>query len=130
MIVVDASAVLELLLNAPAAERISLRLFDPGETLHVPHLLDLEVAQVLRRYERAGDLSSPRAEEALRDLLDLPLIRYPHDPFLSRIWSLRHNLTAYDAAFVALAELLGAPLLTRDRRLASARGHSAKVELL
>jgi predicted nucleic acid-binding protein len=76
-------------------------------------MLDLEVAQVLRRYTLSGEMSVERSEQALEDLADLPLLRYPHDIFLRRI-SLRRNLTAYDAAYVALAEALDAPLITRD----------------
>lgn len=129
MIVVDASAILEVLLNRPAAARISERLFSADETLHAPHLLDLEVAQVLRRYYLAGELAPERAVQALESLADLPLKRYPHDLFLSRIWELRHNLTAYDAAYVTLSEALVAPLVTCDRKLASAAGHKAVVEL-
>ena len=127
---VDASAMLEVLLNTPAGERIAERLFRRGETLHAPHLLDLEVAQVLRRYTVSGDLESQRGKQALEDLVDLPLSRYPHDVFLSRIWELRDNLTAYDAAYVALAEVLEAPIVTRDRALASPRIHRATVELI
>ena len=129
MIVVDASAVLEVLLQTPAAPRISRRLFAPGETLHAPHLIDIEVAQVVRRYERSGALTPVRGAEALADLADLPLHRYPHNILLSRIWQLRHNLTAYDAAYLALAEALRAPLLTRDRALASAGGRVKVVVL-
>ena len=127
MIVVDASAILELLLNTRRATRVSERLFVAGETLHAPHLLDLEVAQVLRRYATAGALTEQRGDQALGDLRDLPLERYPHNLFLDRIWELRHNLTAYDAAYVALAEALAAPLVTRDAALARAR-HRARVE--
>ena len=130
MIVVDASAVLELLLGTPDGARVAERIFAPGETLHAPHLLDLEVAQVLRRYALAGDLDPRRGAEALKDLSDLHLTRYPHDLLLPRIWELRRNLTAYDAAYVALAEALAAPLLTRDTSLASVRTHRATVELL
>ncbi len=130
MIVVDASAILELLLNTSAGARVSERLFRPGETLHAPHVLDLEVAQVLRRYALAGELDSGRGREALEDLADLPLTRYPHDLLLPRIWELRRNLTAYDAAYVALAEALAVPLVTRDAALAAARIHQAGVELL
>ena len=130
MIVVDASAILEVLLHTPDGARVAERLFTPGETLHAPHLLDLEVAQVLRRYALAGELDSSRGLEALEDLADLPLTRYPHDLLLPRIWELRRNLTAYDAAYVALAEALAAPLLTRDAALVSVRVHHARVEVL
>jgi predicted nucleic acid-binding protein len=130
MMVVDASTILELLLNTPAAGRIAERLFPPGESLHAPHLLDIEVAQVIRRYCRAGELASERGREALADLADLPITRYPHDFLLARIWELRHNLTAYDASYVALAEALDAPLLTCDRRLAAASGHDARIEVM
>ncbi len=130
MIVVDASAVLEVLLLTPAAERISQRLFAAGETLHAPHLLDLEVAQVLRRYFLSRELTSERGLQALEDLADFPLTRYPHHLFLSRVWELRHNLTAYDAAYLALAEALDAPLVTRDKSLASSAGHKARIDLV
>jgi predicted nucleic acid-binding protein len=130
VIVVDASAVLETLLRTPAAAAVEGRLFDSRQTLHAPHLIDVEVAQVVRRYAAAGELDAERGREALADLADLPLLRYPHDLLLPRIWELRHNLTAFDAAYVALAEALGAPLLTRDRRLAAAPGHHAQVELV
>lgn len=129
MIVVDASAILELLLNTQQATRVAERLFADGETLHAPHLLDLEVAQVLRRYAIAGALTEQRGARALEDLGDLPLERYPHHLFVPRIWELRHNLTAYDAAYVALAEALASPLVTRDSALAKAR-HRARVEVL
>lgn len=130
MIVVDASAILEVLLNTPNGAGVAQRLFTPGETLHAPHLLDLEVAQVLRRYALTGELDSRRGREALEDLSDLPLIRYPHGLLLPRIWELRRNVTAYDAADLALAEALAAPLVTRDAKLALARVHHARIELL
>ncbi len=130
MIAVDASAVLEVLLRTPAAAAVEERIFAAGETLHAPHLLDLEVAQVLRRYAAAGEVDPDRCRAALDDLADLPLHRYPHDFLLSRVWELRANLTAYDAAYVALAETLDAPLLTRDKRLASAPRHHARIELV
>ena len=130
MIVVDASAVIEVLLGTSAANRIAARFFAEGETLHAPHLLDVEVAQVLRRYALAGAFSPERGGEALEDLADFPIARYPHQPFLFRIWELRHNVTAYDAAYLALAEALAAPLVTRDAKLASAAGHGAQIELV
>ena len=129
MIVVDASAMLEVLLRTPAAPAIEERLFEGGETLHAPHLIDLEVVQVLRRYAAAGEISAERAREALDDLAAFRLRRWAHEPLTLRIWDLRQNLTAYDAAYVALAEALGAPLLTRDRPLASAPGIRARVEV-
>lgn len=130
MIVVDASAVLDLLLQTADAAQVESRLFEAPEALHAPHLLDLEVAQVLRRYERAGQLTGERGEEALADYGALPIRRYPHTLLLERIWQLRANLTAYDGAYVALAEALGAPVVTRDKRLAAARGHRAVIELV
>jgi predicted nucleic acid-binding protein len=130
MIVVDASAVLEVLLNTPDGAGIAVRFFTAGETLHAPHLLDLEVTQVLRRYARSGEVPAERGVQALEDLVDLPLVRYPHEFLLSRIWELRDSVTAYDAAYLALAEALAAPLVTRDAALASSRAHRARVELM
>jgi predicted nucleic acid-binding protein len=126
---VDASAILEVLLRTDRGDRIEDRLLSRGESLHAPHLLDVEVAQVLRRYAAAGKLTSDRGLEALADLGDLPIHRYPHDVLLPRIWELRHNVTACDAAYLALAETLAAPLVTCDGRLASAPGHAARVEV-
>jgi predicted nucleic acid-binding protein len=130
MIVVDASAMLEALLRTPAASAVERRLFQRSETLHAPHLIDVEVAQVVRRYAANREISGERGRMALADLADLPLRRYPHDFLLPRVWDLRNNLTAYDAVYVALAEALEAPLLTRDKRLAVAPGHHARIELL
>lgn len=127
MIVVDASVVLEVLLVTADAPGIEARIFAPDETLHAPHLIDVEVAQVLRRYARSGDLTPERGAQALTDLADVPLNRYPHTVLLPRIWELRENVSAYDAAYLALAEALSAPLLTRDKALARAPGHDASV---
>ena len=120
---------LEVLLGTETGARVEDRLFSRGESLHAPHLLDVEVAQVLRRYAAAGELTPERGREALMDLADFPVHRYPHDVLLPRIWELRHNLTAYDAAYMALAETLAAPLVTCDARLGSAPRHRAKVEV-
>ena len=130
MIVLDASVVLELLLRSRVGLEIEERILSPQETLFAPHLLDLEVVQVLRRYCASGEIDSERGKEAIEDLKDLPINRYPHDIFLQRAWNLRHNMTAYDAVYVALAETLPAPLLTRDAHLASAPGHEALIELV
>ncbi len=130
MIVVDASTLLEVLLRTPAAKSIEGRLFAPDQTLHAPHLLDVEVAQVVRRYAANGDISADRGRAALTDLAEFPLTRYAHALLLARIWDMRNNLTAYDAAYVALAEALDALLLTRDKRLAGAASRLARVQLV
>lgn len=129
MIVLDASAAIDWLLQTAAGQRIEQRIYSHHESLHAPHLLDLEVGQVLRRLVREGSVSADRADQAIEDLLDLRITRYPHFVLLPRIWQLRHNLSAYDAAYVVLAEKLGARLLTRDGRLASASGHIAPIEV-
>lgn len=130
MIVVDASAVLEVLLQTAGSQATALRLSRDGDLLVVPHLLDVEVLQVLRRYASTQRLKPDRARQALTDFGELPLARYPHEPLLPRVWELRQWMTAYDAVYVALAEVLDVPLVTRDARLAAAGGHRAKVELL
>ena len=130
MIVVDASVVLEVLIRSRVGLEIEKRIFSAGERLSAPHLLDLEVAQVIRRYCASGEIDSDRGKQAIQDLKDFPINRYQHDIFLDRVWDLRHNLTAYDAAYVALAETLPAPLVTRNAHLASAPGHEALIELI
>lgn len=127
--VLDASVILELLLRTPASDALVDRILSGGEQLHAPHLVDIEVAQVLRRYVARGELTEPRGREALDVLTVFPVTRYAHEPLLSRIWQLRDRLTAYDAAYVALAEALGVILLTRDQRLARVPGIRAKVQL-
>ena len=104
-------------------------IFAANETLHAPHLIDLEIAQVLRRYVRSAVVTAERGAEALSDLIDFPLTRYPHFVLLTRIWEMRHDLTAYDAAYLALAEALDARLITRDRALARA-GSRVRVEVI
>jgi predicted nucleic acid-binding protein len=130
MIVVDASALIEVLLSRSDGQAARARLLDPSQTLHAPHLIDVEVTQVVRRYAASGVIDDARGREALTDLADFPLRRYPHDWLLPRIWELRNNLTAYDATYVALAEALDAPLITRDQRLARAPGHRARIDLV
>jgi predicted nucleic acid-binding protein len=129
VIVLDASAGVDWFLQTIAGRQIERRIFFRNESLHAPHLFDLEVAQVMRRLVREGMVSSRRADETIQDLLDLRLTRYPHTAFLPRIWELRHNLSAYDAAYIALAEELGAAFVTRDAGLASVPGHAARVEV-
>jgi predicted nucleic acid-binding protein len=130
VIVLDASAAIEWLLQSPAGIKIDRRIFSVSESVHAPHLLDVEVAQVLRRYVREKLITAQRGREALEDLGDLQLNRYPHEFLIPRVWELRTTLTAYDAVYVALAELLDAALVTCDRRIASASGHSANVEVI
>ena len=130
MIVVDASAVLEVLLKTSAADAVASRIFARRVPMNAPHLIDLEVAQVMRRYVRKGDLTASDGESLIRLFAAFPIRRHPHQPLLARIWALRENLTAYDAAYVALAEGLGARLITRDAHLASAPGNVATIELV
>jgi len=130
VIVVDASVLVDILLRVPTTDAAAYRLFHSGETLHAPHLLDLEVTQTLRRHEAMRPAEAARYREALDDLARVRLFRYPHNMLLPRVWALRNNLTAYDAAYVALAEMLGAVLMTRDRRLATAAGHYARIDLV
>jgi len=129
VIVLDASAAVDWLLQTSSGQRIQQRIYSRNESLQAPHLLDVEVTQVLRRLGRDNVISAPRAAEAIDDLIDLRITRYPHYVLLPRIWQLRNNLSAYDAVYVALTEILGATLLTRDGRLASAPGHTARVEV-
>jgi predicted nucleic acid-binding protein len=129
VIVLDASAAIDWLLQTAVGRQIEDRIYSQHESLHAPHLLDLEVAQVLRRLVREGAVSAPRADQAIEDLLDLRVARYPHFLFLPRISRLRDNFSAYDAAYVALTEKLGATLITRDARLASACARLVSLEL-
>jgi predicted nucleic acid-binding protein len=130
LIVIDASAEVAILLNiGQDVEGIRSRIARPGETLHIPHLFEIEVLHTLRSLTLRGTVSSERARLALDRLRDTRFVRYPHTALAERIWELRENLTAYDAAYIALAEALDAPLITTDARLARASGIRAAVEV-
>ena len=130
MIVLDASALLEFLLQTPLGTRVEARLFRDADEFHAPHLVDVEVTQGLRRLVRAGGVGPDRAAEAIADLADLDLHRHPHLDLLTRAWKLREHVTAYDAVYVALAEALDAPIITCDAPLAKAPGHRARIEAI
>ena len=131
MIVLDASVAIDLLLGiepmASALERLIRR---PGESLHAPVLIDAEVMQALRRHSLRRILSPTAARHALDDLESMRLARYQYRPLLDRMWQLRANISTVDAAYVALAEALDAPLVTSDARLARSPGLRIHVELL
>lgn len=129
MIVVDASAIAELLLQTPLGTRVERRLYRGDEDLHAPHLLDVEVLSALRRVVAAGDVPLERADEAIEDLALLRIARHGHVDLASRAWELRRNFTAYDAVYLALAEALQATVVTCDRAFA-APGHSARIEVI
>lgn len=130
MIVVDASAVLELLLRTASGTRVEERVFASEEVLIAPHLLDVEITQALRRLVQLKAITPARGRHALDDHAALLIKRMSHEPLLSRMWELRETVTAYDASYVALAEALDTPLLTCDTRLARAQGHRATIELV
>jgi predicted nucleic acid-binding protein len=121
---------MELLLQTAIGVRVELRLFRDGDELHVPHLVDVEVAQGLRRLVRAGEVTPGRAAEALEDLAGLDLHRHAHIDLLDRAWALRNNISAYDAMYVALAEAIGASVVTCDGPLGLAPGHHARIEVI
>lgn len=130
MIVLDASAAVELVLNSEVGRRVAQEIAPPEISLNAPHLLDVEVTHVIRALVQRGAVPADEATQALIDYSQMGLERYGHADLLPRVWELRENLTAYDAVYVALAELLGATLLTCDARLASAAGHLARIHLL
>ncbi|HAH09013.1 MAG TPA: VapC toxin family PIN domain ribonuclease [Alphaproteobacteria bacterium] len=130
MIVIDASAVLELILKTESANRIRDRIFQPEISLLAPHVIDLEVLQVLRRFMLAKTLTEAAAQNSLDLWFTMRVVRYAHQPLARRIFWLRQNFTAYDAAYIALAEANSAPLVTHDAKLARATGHFARVELI
>jgi predicted nucleic acid-binding protein len=130
VIVLDASALVELILSTPTGKLIATRIADPTEGLHTPHLADVEVVQALRRYVREGTLDANAAADALDDLRALDLQRHAHEPLLERVWEMRENLTAYDAVYVALAEVLDGVLLTCDGPLSRAPGVARRAVLV
>jgi predicted nucleic acid-binding protein len=130
LIVLDASALLEILLRTPLAERLMDRALETSERIHAPHLLDVEVTQVLRRLVERKEVPVDRAEQALEDLARLVIERHEHQSLVGRVWQLRDSISAYDGVYVALAEALDAPLLTCDVKLADAHGHRATIELV
>jgi predicted nucleic acid-binding protein len=131
MLVIDASALAELLLARPAAASVDRHIIDAGLDLHAPHLLDLEMLNGFRRLVAAGLTTAARCELAVSIMRNMAIRRYAHDALLPRVWALRHNFSAYDAAYVALAEALDAALVTADTRLArAARAHSTAQVLL
>jgi predicted nucleic acid-binding protein len=130
VIVVDASALLEFLLQTPLGVEVEARLFRDDDELHAPHLVDVEITQGLRRLVRAGEVPFGRAEDAIVDLADLDLHRHPHVDLLGRAWKLRDNITAYDAMYIALAEALDASIVTCDGPLAKAPGHQVRIEVV
>ena len=133
MLVLDASALVDLLLRRPTAAGVERHVAAHAGQLHAPELLDVEVLSALRRVVSAGEAPARRAAEAVEDLLELPIARHPHGPLVPRVWALREAVTAYDATYLALAEALSdppAPLLTTDARFAGAIATSSDVEAL
>lgn len=130
MIVLDASAAVELLLNTRLGEQVGDRIAASGARLHAPQLLDVEVLHALRRLVASREVPEEMGEHVVSDLADLPITRHGHEALIGRAWDLRAGLTAYDAIYVALAEALDATLLTCDGPLARAHGHEADVELV
>jgi predicted nucleic acid-binding protein len=132
MPVIDASVVVTVLADAEHAPWADAQLAAGGanRALWAPHLIDAEVGQALRREAASGRLTEDRADTALLDLLRMPLRRIDHLGLLRRAWELRHNLSFYDGLYVALAEVLDAPLVTLDRRLARAAADATSVTVL
>jgi predicted nucleic acid-binding protein len=130
LIVIDASAVLELLLRTDKGIKVQGRALVPRESLHAPHLIDIEVTQTLRRLVHLKEISADRGKQALEDHVALNIKRAEHSVFLERVWVLRDSITAYDAIYVVLAEVLDVPLITCDAKLARSHGHRARIELL
>jgi len=130
MIVVDASAITELLLQTELGIRVERRVYRDDDDLHAPHLLDVEVLSALRRLVHAGEVLAERAEEAIEDLALLRIARHGHLDLATRAWKLRQNFTAYDAVYLALAESLDATVVTCDGSFAAAPGRSARTDVI
>lgn len=130
MIVVDASAITELLLQTELGSRVEDRLYGDDQDLHAPHLLDVEVISAMRRLVHAREVNANRAQEAIEDLQMLRVIRHGHRDLAFRVWELRQNLTPYDAVYLALAESLDAALITCDRPFAGTSQGSKRIELI
>jgi predicted nucleic acid-binding protein len=130
LIVVDASAVLELVLRTEKGKKVEARLLVSEESLHAPHLIDVEVTQALRRLVQRKEITAKRGKQALEDHAALHLKRAGHKDMLERLWELRESVTAYDATYVVLSEVLNAPLITCDSKLARSHGHGASIELI
>lgn len=130
MIVIDASAVIELLLRTARGRKVEARALKPEERLHAPHLIDIEIAQALRRLVQLKELTAARGAQALEDHRSLHIKRVSHYDMLPRIWQLRDSITAYDSAYVTLAEALEVPLVTCDGKLARSHGHGAEIEFV
>ncbi len=128
MLVLDASAAVELVLETPLGRAVAARLVRESGPLHAPHLLDVEVLSALRLLVRTKEVPAEAAESALSSFGLLPIVRYPHSYLLERAWELRASVSAYDAMYVSLAEALGAPVLTCERRLA--RAHRLRANVL
>ncbi|MEM9705477.1 MAG: type II toxin-antitoxin system VapC family toxin [Pseudomonadota bacterium] len=130
MIVVDASLAFEIMLASQRSDVLSDLLLAKGDVLCAPEIIELELLQTLRRLVYQGSVTEALAAQAIDNLNDLRIERFSHNPLRRRIWSLRHYLTAYDAAYFALAELLEAPLWTLDRKYLSVPGQTAQIEIL
>jgi predicted nucleic acid-binding protein len=130
MIVIDASALVEILLGTAEGQVLAFRMLVPGQRMNAPFLVDVEVASAFRRMLLAGFIGEESARSALNQYVRLSIVRHGHTGLLPRIWELRHNLSACDAAYVALAETLGVPLITHDARLFAAASHYPKMELI
>jgi len=130
MLVLGASLALEIVLRSAKGATATAMIFHAGEELHAPYLIDIEFAHTLRRLVRLKELESGLAQQALDDFGDLALTRHAHLPLLARIWDLRDALSAYDAAYIALAEALDVPLVTCDAKLSRSHGHRADIQLI